>query len=342
MSTALRIDGPFAAVLAANREWFNARFAQARRQYPTLEGDAFAEFLTTHAAPVVAAVAAAQPTAVMEAGTAAYEIGLDLVGQGLAGPRARHPFINAGWRELLPIAAVAIAAAPARVLGAVCNALHYLGRNPAARPTQWVAEMSALAPHVAGEADTFLKLGQVAAWRAGMAHFRPGALAILDALPAGLALLAVGAPAGEDWPAVRGALQENPWFAPGDARRGTRIAARAGAFRGFGGLFARPPRVASDGEQLFVQSGDDCWLLIADAFGATFHRAELPEFAAAWSRSSEPARGRLDRERRTIAVEGGELPLTLPGPITSVAATSTTLALTTAHSHAILLVSLHR
>lgn len=341
MSTALRIGTPFAAVLAGNREGFNARFAQARRQHPALEGSAFAEFLASCAAPVVAAVAAARPEAVAETATAAYEIGLDLVGQGLAGPHARQPFINAGWQDLLPAAAMAVAAAPARVLGAVCNALHYLGRNPAARPLQWIAEMAALAPQTSGDADIFLKLGQVIAWRAGMAHFRPGALMILDTLPAKLAVFAVGAPVGAVWHDVSEALHEDPWFAPGDTQQGVRIAGRAGAFRGFGGLFTRPPQVASDGEQFFVRSGDGCWLLVADAFGATFHQAGLCEFDAARPRSSGPRGVRIDQRSRTIAIAGETLPLALPGLVTTVAATPTTLALTTAHSHEILLLSLH-
>ncbi len=340
MNTALPSGDPFAAILAGNRTWCNARFAQARRQHPALEGSAFGEFLASGVAPVVAAVAAVQPAAAPETGLAAYEIGLELVGQGLAGPQARQPFINAGWQGLLPVAALTVAAAPARVLGAVSNALHSLGRNPAARPQQWIAEMAALAPQTGGEVDTFLKLGQVLAWRAGMAHFRTGALTTLDLLPERLARQAVGAPGEADWPTTRNAFHADPWFAPGEARSGARIAGRAGAFRGFGGLFTRPPQVASDGTQLFVRSGDGCWLLTADAFGATFHRAGLADFDAARPRSSAPRGTRVDQQRRTIAIAGEALPLVLPGPVTTIAATATTLALTTAHSHAILLVAL--
>src|SRR2546423_1862172 len=81
-------------------------------------------------------------------------------------------------------------------------------------------------------------------WRAGLAHYRAGALAVCAQLPPALARAALGLP-----PDARIGLEDliarlmaDPWLEPatlaGPAHaRELRIVARAGAFRGFGGLF---------------------------------------------------------------------------------------------------------
>ena len=90
-----------------------------------------------------------------------------------------------------------------------------------------------------------------------------------------------------------------------------------------GGFFAEPPRVAAADGQLFVHSGTDCWLLAADAFGATFHRASAPE-----AEGARPMMATLPR-RTQLPPEAGEP--------TSIAATPTTLAVTTTLTHRVLL-----
>jgi hypothetical protein len=51
-----------------------------------------------------------------------------------------------------------------------------------------------------------------------------------------------------------------------------RIVRIAGGFRGFGGPCLHPPTVTANGGALFVHDGDDCWQLLADAFGTLWHR----------------------------------------------------------------------
>jgi hypothetical protein len=225
-----------------------------------------------------------------------------------------------------------VADAPERVLAALGNALHQIATTPGARPAEWTAAMAALAPRCA-DVGTFLALGQVAAWRAGMAHFRAGALAAADTLPPVLALAAVGS-SGNDWAAVRARLAADPWFDPGGSSSpGLRIVARAGAFRGFGGLFVEPPA----GDHFLVRSGEECWLLTADAFGATFHRATEVERANPHP-SAVPAG--VTARGAAVEVEGRRLEVPELGEITGVAANGTTLALTSPWTHAIVLVAL--
>jgi hypothetical protein len=312
----------FVAVLRSARRELNARFAEARHAYPALDADAFTAFLASSADPLVRAVAAARPERAGETARVAYELGLELVGQRLAGPRARSAWIESAWTRVLCPAAALVAAEPQRMLGAVSNAVHNLDAAPDARPGAWIEALEELAPGVA-DADTFLALGQVLAWRSGLAHYRSGALDVADRLPASLALAAVGAAPANAWPTVRDRLRADPWYVPGQEETPRGLAARVGAFRGFGGLFVEPPRVAALGGQIFVHSAGEFWLLCADACGATFHRATEAEAAAA-----KPGAAQLPA--------GVSLPA-WAGAVTSAAATQSTLAVSAALTHSVLL-----
>jgi hypothetical protein len=75
-------------------------------------------------------------------------------------------------------------------------------------------------------------------------------------------------------------LRNDPWLTPLEAvnrevqPRPMRIVCRAGGFRGFGGPFLRPPKVALGGDDFVVTDGEKTWRLIADVFGAVFMRVE--------------------------------------------------------------------
>jgi len=225
------------------------------------------------------------------------------------------------------------------VIAAVCNAAHHLSATPGTRPSAWIDAMACLAAECTDSA-TFSGVGQVAAWRAGMAHFRESALAVADKLPESLALAVLGAPPGR-WSAIRDRLAADPWYdpaLPNDNQGTPRVVARAGAFRGFGGLFTEPPTVAMADERLFVRAGAQCWLLTADAFGATFHRATPEEFERGRARSALPAGVAV---RGTALIVHGRT-VDLPdvfSQLGSACASRTTLALTSPHTHAIALVA---
>jgi hypothetical protein len=323
------IGAPLAGVLRSGRDVFNARFVAARRQNPALDGESLQEFLRASVDPLAEAVHAVRPDRVAEVVMAAFEVGLELLGQRLVGPGARWPVLEDGWRELVPAAPLVVAAEPARVLAAVCNALHNLAATPGARPSWWISEMRRLAPRCAN-ADELLAVGQICAWRAGLAHFRAGALAVGDTLPAPLAAEAAGAP-GAAWAELRAALSRDPWLVPGAASGPRTI--RVGAFEGFGGLFLAPPRAVARDANLYVLSGGGAWLLTADAFGATFHRAAADECGP--PSVALPAGVELFGG----AVMAGATRVSLDGELTSAAATATTLALTSALSHAVVLVA---
>jgi len=316
------VSEPFARLLRASRDDLNARFAEARQRLPQLAGDAFSDFLVNSVDPLLRAVDAATPDRVDAVALAAYDIALELVGQRLAGSRARDNAIGATWARVLPASARLVAAEPSRVLASLSNAAHQVAGTPGAKPGTWLDDMRRLAASCA-TVDELLRVGQVAAWRAGLAHFRRGAIAAAASLPEPLALDAVRALPDARWSDVEAGLLASEWFDPAKSRGAAPDVKTVGAFRGFGGVFAEPPRVTFAGDHLHVLSGDECWLLTADLYGATFHRV-APNEAQLPPPSTSVAPGmRLPQGR---------------GAITSVATSPTTVAVTWSLTHHVMLV----
>jgi hypothetical protein len=330
----MTISAPFAQALASERAGFNARVAAARHRYPALDTAAFAVFLQSCADDIVRAVAAIAPDRVAAVAGEVFGIALELVGQALAGPGARTTLVDRMWHELLPAYARLVAQHPAAVLGSLTNAVINIGKVPTANADQWLCEMASLAQH-ADDLAGLLQLGQIAAWRAGLAHFRTGAIAAADQLPAAVALAAVGASPQENWSAVRDNLLADPWWSPDDARGRIRQAGiEIGQFTGFGGMFQVPPELRACTDGFLVKSADRYRFLIADVYGAVLHQAgadefeRLPPFPGARSTLLDGSRLRL-RDR--------EIALDLPDKGLAATCNEHTVAITSPYTHAIAL-----
>jgi hypothetical protein len=329
------VHPPLAGILQSGRAEFNDRFARMKRRHPDLDGEAFAMVLRTMVDPVAEAVAAVAPERLPAVVWAAYDAALIVVAEKLAGPGGRHAVIAEAWKNLLPALAPLVALAPRRMIAAVTNALCQLATTPDAQVEKWTAQLQPIAAELAS-VDDFLRAGQVAAWRCGLAHYREGALAAAAELPPALALRLLSAPPNAAWDEVLARLRAARWWQPAAAvsTEPLRVVRTAGAFRGFGGLFAEPPRVAAVDGQIFVRSGSSQWLLTADCFGATFHRAEAAEFDAA-AREANPAR----IANSSVNLNGARRDLPELGGLTSAAATSETVAVTGRWTHAITLLA---
>lgn len=332
----MTICAAFASALSARRSDYNAQFLAARRAAPELTEEAFFAFLQGSVDPLVAAVAAHDHTAVAEVVDEAYALGLSLLAQRLAGPRAYYAAIDAAFRGLFPQLVRFVAAAPGLVLPRLCNALHQLATTPGARPDAWCSNVARLAPQVK-DVTELLTVGQVCAWQCGLSHYRVGALGVCRALPEPLALAALGAAPGSELARVLARLERDPWFLPSAPALGFRVVGRIGGFRGFGGAFLAPPRVLRVGEQLLVCCADEAWLLTLDAFGCTLHRAQPAELTGAVS----------DLQRQEVAVHadrvehrGRSAPLLDTGAPRSVVSNHTTLLIATQHSYAVTVVAL--
>lgn len=321
------ISPAFASILASGRAQFNARAAEARRRFPSLDMAAFGAFLHDGVDPLVLAVAAAAPERVGGATLAAYDMALELVGHGLAGPAAKNTFLNTVWRELAPLFAPLLVTAPVDVLGMLSNAAIHIASVAGARPAQWQAGMAAVAPQV-GSVAQLRAVGQVLAWRAGVAHFRQGALAAAGTLPPALALAAFDEP-GAQWPQVHAQLLDYPW-------RGNAEGREFGSFSGLGGDFGTPPQVRATADGFVVRSAERHYLLVADAYGAVLHSATAQEYEQATT--GMPSSVRLDGA--TVHVGARSIALDLPAGDIAIAANAHTLAITSPWTHAIRLLPL--
>jgi hypothetical protein len=322
-------DAPFspmlAGVLRSGRDGFNARFADMKRRHPSLDADAFSHVLLQSIAPLADAVGGEQPDRVPAVVWAAYDAALQLVAERLSGPSGRHPAIEQSWQRLLPAVTPLLVQSPGKMIAAVSNALCHLSSTTGADPEEWVERMLACAPQLT-TVEQFLAAGQLAAWRCGLAHFREGALAAGDALPETVAAHLVGGAPAEPWTALRTRVTEHPWWTPGDTVSDTpqaRVVKTVGSFRGFGGLFAEPPVVGVVDGNFVVRSGEEAWLLICDAFGATFHRVDMEYYNQSLGLR---IRTRYRVEPTSVTVDSTRLDLSALGEITSYAALPNTLS----------------
>ena len=334
------VSPAFATLLRSGRAEFNTRFSEMRRRHPDLDGEMFRDVLRTMVDPVVSSVASLQPNRTSTVVWIAYDAALQLSAQRLAGTGGRYPAITAAWSHLLPAVAHLVADSPHRVIASVSNALYHLSTSPGANAGDWVDRLLHAAPKME-TVDHLLRAGQLAAWRCGLAHFRSGALAAGDGLPPQMALRLLGAPSNASWAQVRHGFASNAWwsFEPEKKPSLLRIARTAGGFRGFGGLFSEPPLIAALDGQLFVRSGQECWLLTADQFGATFHRADPADFEHAHKTFGDPRNyGRA--EGSSIRHLGETVKLSHLGGITSTATISGTMAVTGRHTHAVTLLAI--
>lgn len=322
------ISPAFASVLAANRLHCNRRIDAVRRATPGFDDGALAAFLADAIDPVVQAVPAPRAAATA---LAALDVALQLGVQDRS-LGARTEQVAATWRQLAAPCAALLAAAPAQVLGMLANAVLHLVLH-GARAGQWRDELGRHAAAV-GTTAQLAALGQLLAWRAGMAHFRRGALAAAAALAPEVALAALQLPAHIRWEDAAAALARDPWWTADGNRAGH---VEAGAFAGLGGAFDEPPRVRPAGDGFVVAGGARHHLLSVDRQGAVLHPASAPEFDAAPERGDHP-HVRLDGA--TVHIGSRALALDLPADGLRVVCNDHTAAVTSPYTHAIRLLPL--
>lgn len=316
-----------ARILAAGRTQFNQRVVEARRRHPSLDTAAFGDFLLLTVGPLVEAVALADAARTASAAMACFDVALELTGLRLVGPGARSKWTDAVWTELAPALASLVAARPVDVLGLLSNAIIYVESISGARPRQWLDEMLAAAPNVASF-DELQAAGQVIAWRSGVAHFRLGAIAAADALPAGVAASLFGA-GQRSWNEVKPELLADPWWTSG-ASKGAGV--EVGAFTGLGGQFPEPPAVSPHPDGFAVRCGGRYYLLVADAFGAVLHAAGAEEFDAD-ALQAHPEKFSL--RGSTLRIGESDIVIDLPPDGLAAWCNGHTVALTSPYTHAI-------
>lgn len=333
------ISAPLASALERGRERFNALVGERVASGQRFDAAALADHLRESVNPVVDAVYRVDPGSVGPVTDVLFRLTLDLIGRDLAGPGTRYPEIAEGWRKIFPEVASLLARAPQQVAGSLTNAIYRVSVTSSGAALSWIDTMVALARHCRNVTE-LLDAGKVAAWRAGLAHYRRGALDACRSLPPDVAALAlgVGRPVTSHH-AMLDRLENDPWLDPAIAacermpEPSLRVVATVGAFRGFGGPFRVPPKVYVRDGQLVAKDDEGAWVLTADRFGSTWHRSSGEDLLAQTFPDAAVAR---DGSARIGSVHG-----MFPGlgqPWTQ-AFDGTTLAVTLALSHRVTLLA---
>ncbi len=268
------IGNALTAVLQAKRADFNQRFNLAHQQYRTLTADDWFAFVKDTLSPVAEIVAAHDKAAVAEVIDALYDQALPLVAQRWLGADAREPVLAASYKQLLAALVPALAREPARLSGALLNALHQICQVDAPRARVWAQRLATVGAKSA-DVDALLALGRVLAWRVGLPAYRTAALQAGPGLPPEWAQPALGLAAPPD-AALWQALARSP------ALRADEIGIKqnpqlewqgwSGGYRGLGGVFAALPMVGLAAGKLAASDGETTWWLAADGYGAQLVR----------------------------------------------------------------------
>jgi hypothetical protein len=233
-----------------------------------------------------------------------------------------------------------LAREPRRLAASISNAAANLSTTAGAKPDWWVARLLALGPACAN-LQSLLDCGKVLAWQAGMVRFRASALEIVERLPPQLAAQSLGLDAQSSADAltrVIGRLRADVWLTAeqaaqlSDPPRTLRIVGRVGDFRGFGGVFLRPPSVGCLGQSLFVSDGSGTWELLADAYGSELRRTSQSVATKTDSAVQISAEGQVRWESEPVIFSE------LSGP-QSYCAAGRTLAVTLTTSHHVYLLA---
>ncbi|QFY89418.1 hypothetical protein D5125_07900 [Magnetovirga frankeli] len=329
-----------AQALLRQRADYNQRFAQARHLHRHLQADAFFAVLRQYAAPLLEPLAEADDSALDRLVSPLYDLCLQLTAQELLGPGtpagARLPALALLFERLLPALTPLLLAQPRPLLAALGNAVYNLAQEPGADPTCWIERLTALAPRLR-DLDSLLRVGQLAAWRCGLAHYREGALQAASALPPGLVGALMERPELAD--AALLAKLADPWYRPdqpeGDAKT-LRLLGRIGGFIGFDGPFADPPELMRFDQAIYALDSRQAWRLYADAYGQTLKPVgnDLPEGEPdSWTHFGLERDGRVSRgpHRAQFSQLAGW---------SSAASTEHCLVVSLPHSHYLFLVAL--
>jgi hypothetical protein len=216
---------------------------------------------------------------------ALFSLACELIGKDLLGEKSHLPLINRLFGEMLPQLLHILPEDPS-LAGRLCNAIYKMEQSNA-NAAAWLDKMLQGSKFCQKPAE-LLALGQVLAWRFGMAHYRISASEIWRQMPKALAAFSFDLSLRE-YQALSGNLDEilaNPWCPISSACLNSEAASLAlvgtvGGFIGFRGFFISPPEVTCAAGQLYAFDSQMCYSLHADCYGVTLRRFgnDIPENA---------------------------------------------------------------
>ncbi len=318
--------------LAANREVFNAMFKARKGLNRTLQADDFYEVLGEVVAPVVEAVDR-QNIDVATTVRTLFSVALTLTQRSLLGPKSRHEFVTRAWRELLTQTPWLVAEHTQDVAIAVSNAAYNLGLRTEDIQERWLQTMLEVAVEKP-DLKAFLDAGIVAAWSAGMAHWRKPALEAWGRLDPKLARVTLRLNVDDSTPieVLRQHLVHVFQRPAGTDDPSLQIVYRTGGFRGFAGPFLAPPKVYASGDRVFAVDSTGHHMIFADAFGALIERTTESTPSA----TTSPFRYETDG---TVRAFGATCHFPMLASASSVASNQDFMAVALPHSHHIWIIA---
>jgi hypothetical protein len=268
----------FRDVLKSRREDFNRRFVVHSHLAGGLDAQAFLTHLADVVDPILRSISEVLPECVPGGATELFDLSLELFSAGGLGPEAKSHEIEDVWSTILPDIPRLMARNASQTAGLLSNVAFNVARQESAHIADWLTTMQQLAPKC--ESTARLRDCCIAvAWRVGMPQYRHAALQTLAQLDSALACGALGLPAATtpgQLARVCERLQESVWnrieLDPPRSTTRLQIVRTVGRFRGFGGEFLRPPRASCAEGSLLISDSQSRWQLLADCYGAHFHR----------------------------------------------------------------------
>jgi hypothetical protein len=315
------IGQALSGVLASEGKSLNARVAAARTRTPGFDIAAFEVILEQQI----------DPEAVRRCALAMFDMAIQIVSHGLGGSTAKASIVTAVWSQVAPQIIPLIASDPFESLGVLTNAAVKLSSIDGVRVNEWLELMTTLSPLSADNRELRAFIA-IAGWRAGAAHVRESALAAAESLPIASACAAVGS-SESDWQTIAAGLASNRWWRPDYSDQQQDSTGYAyGQFTGLGGRFSQPPSVRACPQGFFVLSGNQAFLLVADAYGATLHAATPDEFKIAPECMTSASATIFANE---IIAEDRKIRLDWPAEGLALACNQDSIAVTSPYSHSI-------
>lgn len=322
-----------ARVLKQHREACNRWYFEARHRFPHLDQQAFSTFLQQDAAPLLARAEALPPAEFEVLVLAIYRHGLQLAGLRWCGHDSCFGLLQQAWQRFLPQALPLIRQTPDKALVALAHGLKQLADHPDADALLWLRQMTALTTLVT-DLDDWLRAGQVLAWRCGMAHFRGSALVQSALLDDTVLLFVLDVNELPTRDRLQRAFAANRWWTPDQPPADLVEQRRVGGLAGMGGIFTALPQVFGVNDSLYVQSGERCFELHVDAYGASL----LPA-PAVTERLADRASVPWSTARNQLTLDGRRCSFPDIHSISSVACTHDTVALTSADTFQVIVLS---
>jgi len=275
--------GTFAGILKKNRSRYNTLFSVKGRGNARVDGEKFSRYIRTIIGPLMELIEGtdeagrAGPGALEAMVDALYVRILDLCAGDYLGS-ARRPYFDdvfipltrAFWKLLLHDT-------DAFLSGLVSAIIRVAAVSPTAVKT-WSGRLLALDTGTM-TIDDFRTCGFIAAWVSGMASCRERALHYCEIVPPGTFFTLMGTgPDARDGIArddVLFKLKASPWAHPcGEAEPGSVIVRPVGGFRGYRGVFTKPPVVYVEGDEIIASDGASAYAVCADIFGHSIRAVE--------------------------------------------------------------------